>query len=111
MPLETVDIGSRPLLGESRSGEAKRGGVRECGAGRRRGKKRQGNNCHLSLNHSLLPAKYILIDFSFGLLSNPSKGMSGVVTTVDDQTGSERLGSWLEVTELLSGRVGILAQG
>ena len=30
-----------------------------------------------------------------------------VVITLDDKTGSERLGNWLDVTELLTRKVGI----
>lgn len=37
--------------------------------------------------------------------------MNAVIITIDDKTGSERLGNSLEVTELLSGRVNILTQG
>lgn len=37
--------------------------------------------------------------------------MNAVIVTIDDRTGSERLGNWLEVTELLSDRVGIPTQG
>lgn len=42
VPLETVDAGSGPLLGESHSGEAKRGGVHECGDGRRGARRGRG---------------------------------------------------------------------
>lgn len=37
--------------------------------------------------------------------------MIAVTLTTNDKIGSERLGDWLEVTELLNGRVGILTQG
>lgn len=36
--------------------------------------------------------------------------MNAVIMTIHEEIGSERLGNWLEVTELLSGRVGILTQ-
>lgn len=37
--------------------------------------------------------------------------MNAAIMTKHDEIGSERLGNWLEATELLSGRVGILTRG
>lgn len=48
--------------------------------------------------------KHIHIDLSFELLSNSLKGVNAVITT------AERSGNWLEVTEVLTGKVGILPQ-
>lgn len=50
------------------------------------------------------------MDLSFELFSNSLEGLNAVLT-IDDKAGSERLDNWLDVTELLTGRVGIPPEG
>lgn len=60
--------------------------------------------------YTLLSTKHIHMEFSFELNDSLTR-MKVVTVTIDDKTGSQRLGSQLEVTELLNGRADTPVEG